>query len=254
MVQIKPVPILWFLTTFLFICQPASEVCFQLPSVFSILAWENQLLSVLPPGPDLPEYFSLASCPCPSSAGCVFNLVPPAPKHRLGISCCWCPAVRMPGLMLLWDRLFARAAHILWVILALTFLQKSDHLQGGCGLCVCRSKAELKGRVLVKGPFLLREALPCPRHRPGGCCPPENTDSMCRCFGDNGMDKGSVSCQRGFICRGRWFQGQKSKSRRVPWVVYGSVFPEEMLIQYFLLFSGILQFPGQASSWCWALV
>lgn len=130
----------------------------------------------------------------------------------------------MPGLMLLWDRLFARAAHILQVILALILLQKSDHLLGRCGLCIRRCKAELtlcRSKEESAQLFLLREALPSVTGTgQWGCCLPKNSDSMCRCFGDNGMDKASISCQRRFLCWGSWFQSQKSKSRRAPWVVF----------------------------------
>jgi len=59
--------------------------------------------------------------------------------------------------------LFARAAHILQVILALLFLQKSDYLP--CRCILWKSKAGLKtmqvffpgGEYLWKGLFLLRD-------------------------------------------------------------------------------------------------
>lgn len=80
-------------------------------TVFSFLAWENLLLSALPPGRDLLERFYLFPPPQPQLCWTLLTLCSLFPKHRLCLSCCSCPAVGLLKLMLLWDTVCKSSPH-----------------------------------------------------------------------------------------------------------------------------------------------
>lgn len=193
MLQTKPVDRPWLLITFLFIYQPfihlkvvfSSPLSFfksslRKPTTFSPTSWTRPSRAIL----CLPSF-----SPLPQLCWILISLCSLFPKHRPCVSCCSCLAVGPLKLMLLWDTLCARAAHILLTILALTFLQKSDYLPCRCILRICKSKAGLKlckakevffpgDQCLWKGLFLLRDLSQI--QTKGGWRLLTNADSKCK--------------------------------------------------------------------------